>query len=60
MERQRERPVAAFWYAIQPRRDRIVRLNELHVDPYSVGDIWLVRGLERDLVVDTGSGIVPP
>lgn len=54
------KPVAEFWYAIQPQRDRIVRLNEIHVDPYSVGDIWFVRGSERNLVVDTGSGIVPP
>ncbi len=59
-EKQRERPVADFWFAIQPHSDRIIRFNEIHVDPYVVGDIWLVRGSEKDLVVDTGSGIVPP
>jgi len=26
----------------------------------AVGDIWIVRGRERDLVVDTGSGKVNP
>jgi len=54
------KPVAEFWYAIQPEADAILRLNEVHVDPYSVGDIWLVRGSTRDLAIDTGSGIVPP
>jgi glyoxylase-like metal-dependent hydrolase (beta-lactamase superfamily II) len=57
---QVEMPVAEFWYAIQAQGDGIIRLNEIHVDPYAVGDIWLLRGSERDLVVDTGSGIVPP
>jgi glyoxylase-like metal-dependent hydrolase (beta-lactamase superfamily II) len=54
------KPVAELWYAIRLERDGILRLNEIHVDPYSVGDIWLVRGSERDLVVDTGSGILSP
>jgi glyoxylase-like metal-dependent hydrolase (beta-lactamase superfamily II) len=54
------KPVVELWYAIQPQGDGILRLNEIHVDPYAVGDIWLVRGSQRDLIVDTGSGIVPP
>ncbi|MEE8506049.1 MAG: hypothetical protein V3S40_07495, partial [Kiloniellales bacterium] len=54
------KPVAEFWYGIQPQDHEIIRFREIHVDPYAVGDIWLVRGSQRDLVVDTGSGIVPP
>jgi glyoxylase-like metal-dependent hydrolase (beta-lactamase superfamily II) len=54
------KPIAEFWYAIQTQGDGILRFNEIHVDPYAVGDIWLLRGSARDLVVDTGSGIVPP
>ncbi len=54
------KPVAEFWYAIQMRDNGILRLNEVHIDPYAVGDIWLLRGSEKDLAVDTGSGIVPP
>lgn len=54
------KPVVEFWYAIQPQGDGIIRFNEIHIDPYAAGDIWLVRGSQRDLVVDTGSGIVPP
>jgi glyoxylase-like metal-dependent hydrolase (beta-lactamase superfamily II) len=57
---QAEKPVADFWYAIQPQGNGIIRFNEIHLDPYVVGDIWLLRGSERDLVVDTGSGIVSP
>lgn len=54
------KPIAEFWYAVQPQPDAILRFNELHVNPYAVGDIWLIRGTVRDLVIDTGSGIVPP
>jgi glyoxylase-like metal-dependent hydrolase (beta-lactamase superfamily II) len=54
-----EQPVAEFWFALRPIANDIVWLREIHVDPYAVGDIWLVRGSETDLVIDTGSGIVP-
>ena len=54
------KPVAEVWYSIEPCDDRILRFRESHIDSYAVGDLWLVRGSERDLVVDTGSGIVPP
>jgi len=53
------KPVAEFWYAIHPQGDGIIRFTEVHIDPYAVGDIWLVRGSQKDLAVDTGSGIVP-
>jgi glyoxylase-like metal-dependent hydrolase (beta-lactamase superfamily II) len=57
---QTAKPVAEFWYGIQPQDHEIIRFREIHVTPYAVGDIWLVRGSQRDLGVDTGSGIVPP
>ena len=57
---QIEKPVAEFWYAVRAESDGILRINEIHVDPYSVGDMWLVRGAARAVLVDTGSGIVPP
>ncbi len=57
---QPEKPVAEFWYGIQPQGDEIIRFSEINVDPHVVGDIWLLRGSERDLAVDSGSGIVPP
>lgn len=54
-----KKPVADFWYGIQPVKNDIVWLREVFVDNYSVGDSWLVRGADLDLVVDTCSGIVP-
>src|SRR5450631_2040440 len=55
-----ERPVAEFWYAISPCDDDIVQVREAWIDPYLTGDIWLVRGRDRDLLVDSGTGIVSP
>jgi len=54
-----EKPIADLWYALRPAANDIVWLREVHVDPYAVGDIWLVRGSRTDIVIDTGSGIVP-
>ena len=53
-------PIADIWYGIEPVTDGIVRLREAHVDPYLSGEIWLVRGRDGDLAIDTGAGIVPP
>ena len=53
------KPIAETWYGIDPCPGGVLRLREAHVDPYMSGDIWLVRGAERDLVVDSGIGILP-
>jgi len=55
-----ERPVADCWYTIAACDDNIVQLREAWLDPYLTGDMWLVRGQNRDLLVDCGTGIVPP
>jgi glyoxylase-like metal-dependent hydrolase (beta-lactamase superfamily II) len=55
-----ERPIADCWYTIAACDDNIVRLREAWIDPYLTGDMWLVRGQNRDLLVDCGTGIVPP
>ena len=54
-----KKPIADFWYGLKPVENNIVWLREVFVDNYSVGDSWLVRGTELDLLVDTCSGIVP-
>jgi len=54
-----ERPITDVWYGMQPVDPGILRVTETHVDPYAVGDIWLVRGSELSIAADTGSGIVP-
>ena len=54
-----DKPVAEFWFAVKPYGTKVLRISEVHVDPYAVGDCWLVRGSERNVVVDTCSGLVP-
>jgi glyoxylase-like metal-dependent hydrolase (beta-lactamase superfamily II) len=54
------KPIAEFWYGIDSCADHIVHLREAWVDPYIVGDLWLVRGSVRDVLIDTGTGIVSP
>ena len=50
------KPVAEVWYSVAACDDDILRFHESHIDPYAGADIWLIRGSERDLAVDTGSG----
>lgn len=54
------RPVADPWFAISAFENDILLLRETGIDPYAVGDIWIVRGRDRDLVIDSGSGMVVP
>jgi len=55
----REKPVAEVWYAIELYDPDIIRFREDHIDSFAVGDIWLVKGRDSCLAIDTGSGIVP-
>lgn len=49
--------VAAEWFAVEPREHNITRIYEPHIDPYLAGNAWLVRGTERDALLDTCTGI---
>jgi glyoxylase-like metal-dependent hydrolase (beta-lactamase superfamily II) len=53
-------PIADNWYEINSYPDNIFRITEKHIDSYWSGNIWLVVGSSKALVVDTGTGIVPP
>ena len=53
-----KKPIAEFWYAIDSWDDNIVRLREAWMHPYLAGNMWLVRGSERDALIDNGTGIV--
>ena len=55
-----QKPVADFWYAIDCFDDHIVRLCEAWCDPFLAGNLWVVRGSKRDVLIDTGTGIVSP
>jgi glyoxylase-like metal-dependent hydrolase (beta-lactamase superfamily II) len=51
--------VAERWYAHREIEDGVFLLWEPHVDPMIRGNMWLVRGSERDLLVDGGLGVAP-
>ena len=53
-------PVPRHWFRVKACPGQITRINEKYIHPYWAGTIWLVYGSERGLVVDTGTGIVPP
>jgi glyoxylase-like metal-dependent hydrolase (beta-lactamase superfamily II) len=53
-----ELPIAAQWFARERVDDTVTRLWEPHVDPLIRCNIWHVRGRDRDLLVDSGLGIV--
>ncbi len=55
-----DKRVADVWYGVEYCEHEIWRLREAHIDPFLGGDIWLVRGRERALVVDSGTGIRSP
>jgi glyoxylase-like metal-dependent hydrolase (beta-lactamase superfamily II) len=51
-------PVAPSWYRRESLADGVTWLTEPHVDPFARCNIWHVRGRDRDLLVDTGLGLV--
>ena len=51
-------PIADHWFDIKRISDDIILLWEPHVTPLMRCNIWHVRGRDRDLMIDTGMGIV--
>ena len=51
-------PIADRWFEIRRVSDDITLLWEPHVVPLMRCNIWHVRGRDRDLMIDTGMGIV--
>ena len=51
--------VAERWFEQEVIDDGLVRITEPHVDPYLRANLFLVRGRERDALIDSGLGIVP-
>jgi glyoxylase-like metal-dependent hydrolase (beta-lactamase superfamily II) len=48
---------AQRWFEHQAVDDGVLRIREPHVDPFLRANLFLVRGRDRDLLVDTGLGI---
>ena len=51
--------VAERWFEHEVVDDGLVRITEPHVDSFLRANLFLVRGRERDALVDSGLGIVP-
>ena len=49
--------VAERWFEHQTVDDGVLRIREPHVDPFLQANLFLVRGRDRDVMVDTGLGI---
>lgn len=49
--------IAERWFDHETVDDGIVRITEPHVDPFLRANLFLVRGRDRDLLVDSGLGI---
>ena len=49
--------VAERWFEHETVDEGVLRIREPNVDPFLQANLFLVRGRERDLMVDTGLGI---
>jgi glyoxylase-like metal-dependent hydrolase (beta-lactamase superfamily II) len=52
-------PIADAWYRRLDMDHGVVRLWEPHVHPLEQANFWHIRGRDRDLLIDSGMGIVP-
>jgi len=50
---------AAAWFGTRRLDDGVTLIRESHVKAFYRCNIWHVRGRDRDMLVDTGTGIVP-
>ncbi len=47
------------WFRVERLGDELVRIDEPHVHEFLRANIWLLRGRDHDLLVDTGLGVAP-
>ena len=47
------------WYETLPFADGVTLIHEPWMPPFYRGHMWLIRGTERDLLIDAGLGHVP-
>ncbi|MGF1526197.1 MAG: MBL fold metallo-hydrolase [Candidatus Competibacterales bacterium] len=46
------------WYRVETKADGVSYIYEPHIKPFYRCNIWHVRGRERDMLVDSGMGVV--
>jgi glyoxylase-like metal-dependent hydrolase (beta-lactamase superfamily II) len=49
----------APWFRVERLSDELVRIDEPHVHEFLRSNIWMLRGRDHDLLVDTGLGVAP-
>ena len=49
--------MAERWFEHETVDDGVLRIREPHVDPFLQANLFLVRGGDRDILIDTGLGI---
>ncbi|MEO1680172.1 MAG: MBL fold metallo-hydrolase [Pseudomonadota bacterium] len=54
-----ERVRAEDWYRVEPVGDGITLIDEPFIKPFYRCNCWHVRGRDRDMLVDSGMGVVP-
>jgi len=47
------------WYRIRPVADGVTWIDEPHIQEFYRCNMWHVRGRDRDMLVDSGMGVVP-
>ncbi|MEM6888281.1 MAG: MBL fold metallo-hydrolase [Pseudomonadota bacterium] len=53
-----ERARPQDWYRIRPQSDGVTFIDEPHIEEFYRCNIWHVRGRDRDMLVDSGMGVV--
>jgi glyoxylase-like metal-dependent hydrolase (beta-lactamase superfamily II) len=48
----------ADWWRIRPMDDGVTHIDELHIREFYRCNVWHVRGRDRDMLVDSGMGVV--
>ncbi|MEM1346842.1 MAG: MBL fold metallo-hydrolase [Pseudomonadota bacterium] len=46
------------WYRIRPLDDGVTMIDEPFIQPFYRCNVWHVRGRERDMLIDSGMGVV--
>jgi glyoxylase-like metal-dependent hydrolase (beta-lactamase superfamily II) len=52
-------PVAENWFVKTQINESVTLIEQRHVHPFLQANIWHVRGTDRDVLIDSGLGVVP-
>ncbi|PSB60074.1 MBL fold metallo-hydrolase, partial [filamentous cyanobacterium CCP1] len=51
------RPVCDQWFSTQKINDRLYLITEPHYYWFNRANLWLIKGQNQDLLIDTGLGV---